>query len=150
MCVIFNAWWSWWNASAKSSSKLNKFLHCEANQLIQHIIVQDQDGQNNNTYIPSYFAHSIVSFKGISTFTYFYEWYVVFYLHSYLRCFRNLVSPRNFLSLIVITGRNKWFLSSLNIFGNSTVKIEAQTNFKNKRPLRCVICWINIKNSQYF
>ena len=26
----------------------NKFLHSEANQLIQHIIVQDQDGQNNN------------------------------------------------------------------------------------------------------
>ena len=28
--------------------KLNKFLHSEVNQLIQHIIVQDQDGQNNN------------------------------------------------------------------------------------------------------
>ena len=37
--------------SAKNSSKLNKFLHSEVNQLIQHIIVQDQDGQNNNTYL---------------------------------------------------------------------------------------------------
>ena len=27
---------------------LNKFLHSELNQLIQHIIEQDQDGQNNN------------------------------------------------------------------------------------------------------
>ena len=36
-------------ASARSSSKLNKFLHSEVNRLIQHIIVQDQDGQNNNT-----------------------------------------------------------------------------------------------------
>ena len=35
-------------ASAKNSSKLNKFLHSEVNQLIQQIIVQDQDGQNNN------------------------------------------------------------------------------------------------------
>ena len=35
-------------ASAKNSSKLNKFLHSEVNQLIQHMIVQDQDGQNNN------------------------------------------------------------------------------------------------------
>jgi hypothetical protein len=26
---------------------LNKFLHSEVNLLIQHIIVQDQDGQNN-------------------------------------------------------------------------------------------------------
>ena len=25
------------------------FLHSEVNLLIQHIIVQDQDGQNNNT-----------------------------------------------------------------------------------------------------
>ena len=31
----------------KNSSKLNKFLHSEVNQLIQHIIAQDQDGQNN-------------------------------------------------------------------------------------------------------
>ena len=37
-------------ASAKNSSKLNKFLHCEVNLLIQHIVVQDQDGQNNNTF----------------------------------------------------------------------------------------------------
>ena len=35
-------------ASAKNSSKL-KFLHSEVNLLIQHIIVQDQDGQNNNS-----------------------------------------------------------------------------------------------------
>ena len=34
-------------ASAKNSSKLNKFLHSEVNLLIQHIIEQDQDGQNN-------------------------------------------------------------------------------------------------------
>ena len=34
-------------ASAKNSSKLNKFLHSEVNLLIQHIIVQDQDRQNN-------------------------------------------------------------------------------------------------------
>ena len=34
-------------ASAKNSSKLNKFLHSEVNQIIQHIIVQDQDAQNN-------------------------------------------------------------------------------------------------------
>ena len=35
-------------ASIKKSSKLNKFLHSEVNLLIQHIAVQDQDGQNNN------------------------------------------------------------------------------------------------------
>ena len=35
-------------ASTKNSSKLNKFLHSEVNLLIQHVIVQDQDGQNNN------------------------------------------------------------------------------------------------------
>ena len=34
-------------ASAKNSSKLNKFLHSEVHLLIQHIIVQDQDGQTN-------------------------------------------------------------------------------------------------------
>ena len=38
-------------ASAKTSSKLNKFLHSEMNLLIQHIIVQDQDGQNNIIYM---------------------------------------------------------------------------------------------------
>ena len=38
-------------ASAKNSSKLNKFLHSEVNLLIQHIIVQYQDGQNNNKII---------------------------------------------------------------------------------------------------
>ena len=32
----------------KNSSKLNKFLQSEVNLLIQHIIVQDKDGQNNN------------------------------------------------------------------------------------------------------
>ena len=31
-----------------NSSKLNKFLRSEVNLLIQHIIVQDQYGQNNN------------------------------------------------------------------------------------------------------
>ena len=31
-----------------NSSKLNKFFYSEVNLLIQHIIVQDQDGQNNN------------------------------------------------------------------------------------------------------
>ena len=42
-------WCKWhWKASAKSSSKLSKFLHREVNLLIQHIIAQDQDGQNNN------------------------------------------------------------------------------------------------------
>ena len=46
-------------ACAKNSSKLNKFLHSEVNQLIQHIIVQDQDGQNNNVIIQSkHFAFS--------------------------------------------------------------------------------------------
>jgi hypothetical protein len=29
--------------------RIEKFLHSEVNQLMQHIIVQDQDGQNNNT-----------------------------------------------------------------------------------------------------
>ena len=47
--------WKWctWHrkASAKNSSKLNKFLHSVVNLLIQHIIVQDQDGQNNNTIL---------------------------------------------------------------------------------------------------
>ena len=36
-------------ASAKNSSKLNKFLHSEVNILIQYIIVLDKDGQNNNS-----------------------------------------------------------------------------------------------------
>ena len=36
---------------------LNKFLHSEVNQLIQHIIVQDQDGQNNN-------ANKLLSMSG--------------------------------------------------------------------------------------
>ena len=35
--------------AAKNSSKLNKFLHSEVNLLIQHIIVQDQDGKNNRS-----------------------------------------------------------------------------------------------------
>jgi hypothetical protein len=35
----------------KNSSKLYKFLHSEVNLLIQHITVQDQDGQNNNINI---------------------------------------------------------------------------------------------------
>ena len=29
---------------------MNKLFHSEVNLLIQHIIVQDQDGLNNNTY----------------------------------------------------------------------------------------------------
>ena len=41
-------------ASAKNSSKLNKFLHSEVNLLRQQIIVQDQDGQNNNIYLPEF------------------------------------------------------------------------------------------------
>ena len=36
-------------ASAKNSSKLSKFLQSEVNLSIQHIMVQDQDGQNSNT-----------------------------------------------------------------------------------------------------
>ena len=32
----------------KTQVSLTSFLHSEVNQLIQHIIVQDQDGQNNN------------------------------------------------------------------------------------------------------
>ena len=36
----------------KNSSKLNKFLHSEVNRIIQHIIVQNQDGQNNNILYP--------------------------------------------------------------------------------------------------
>ena len=38
-------------ASVKNSSKLNKFLQSEVNLLIQRIIVQDQDGPNNNIII---------------------------------------------------------------------------------------------------
>ena len=33
-----------------NSSKLNKFLHRELNLLMQHIIVHDQDEQNNNIH----------------------------------------------------------------------------------------------------
>ena len=55
MCIIFNAWdrqalemmHMAMKSFAKNSSKLNKFLHNEVNLLIQHIIVQDQDGQND-------------------------------------------------------------------------------------------------------
>ena len=53
--VLVRSCWKWctWHrkASAKNSSKLNKFLHSEVNQLIQHIIMQDHDGQNNNKII---------------------------------------------------------------------------------------------------
>ena len=38
----------------KNSSKLSKFLYNEVNLPIQHIIVQDQDGQNNNKLISKY------------------------------------------------------------------------------------------------
>ena len=30
---------------------LNKLLHSEVNLLIQHVIAEDQDGQNNNTVV---------------------------------------------------------------------------------------------------
>ena len=47
-CASFSKRCTWHRkVSAKNSSKLNKFLHSEVNILIQHIIVQDQDGQNN-------------------------------------------------------------------------------------------------------
>ena len=55
MFIIFNA---------KNSSKLNKFLQSEVNQLIQDIIVQDQDGENNNILIFATEAiPSIISFS---------------------------------------------------------------------------------------
>ena len=38
----------------QNSSKLNKFLHSEVNLLIQHIVVQDQEGENNNKQTNSY------------------------------------------------------------------------------------------------
>ena len=67
MCIIFKS-------SAKNSSKLNKFLHSEVNLLIQHIIVQDQDGQNNmfecfvksSTFKLTHFSTTtlLVSFNG--------------------------------------------------------------------------------------
>jgi hypothetical protein len=45
-------YWTWctWHrkASAKKSSKLNRFLLSEVN--LQHIIAQDQNEQNNNRY----------------------------------------------------------------------------------------------------
>ena len=53
MCIIFNALSIENDAHGieklllKNSSKLNKFLHSEVNLLIQHIIAQDQNGQNN-------------------------------------------------------------------------------------------------------
>ena len=41
--------WKWCTWHQKASAKnSNKFLHSEVNLLIQHIIVQDHDGQNNN------------------------------------------------------------------------------------------------------
>ena len=57
MCIIFNAWrtrtvkhrkWCTWHrkASAKTRVSLTRFLQSEVK--IIHIIVQDQDGQNNN------------------------------------------------------------------------------------------------------
>ena len=41
------------------NSKLNKFLHSEVNLLIQHIIVQDQDGQNMSLLIGIMHQHSL-------------------------------------------------------------------------------------------
>ena len=65
--------WKWctWHrkTSANNSSKLYKFLHSEVNLLIQHIIVQDQDGQHNiYRYFCSCFHESMgklytISFK---------------------------------------------------------------------------------------
>ena len=53
-------WFTWHRkASVKNSGKLNKFLHSEVNLSIQHIIVQDQDGQNN---IILFHARLVVSF----------------------------------------------------------------------------------------
>ena len=41
--------------------KLNNFLRSEVNLLIQHIIVQDQDGQNNN--IKKYVRKELIYYK---------------------------------------------------------------------------------------
>ena len=52
----------------KNSSKLNKFLHSEVNILIQHVIVQDQEEQNNITHLPQTFRLTlefILSNEGI-------------------------------------------------------------------------------------
>ena len=51
--IVMHWKWCTWHrkASAKNPSKLNKFLHSEVNLLIQHITVQDQDGQNKNIII---------------------------------------------------------------------------------------------------
>ena len=55
-------WCTWYRkTSAKNSSKLNKFLHSEVNLLIQHIIVQDQDGQNIFSFIIFSNAYFILS-----------------------------------------------------------------------------------------
>ena len=54
-------WYTWHRkASANNSSKLNKFLHSEVNLLIQHITVQDQDGQNN--IINFFYQSSVLTF----------------------------------------------------------------------------------------
>ena len=37
----------------ESSNEVNRFLHSEVNLLIQHFIVRDQDGQNNNKLFKS-------------------------------------------------------------------------------------------------
>ena len=39
----------------------SSFLHSEVNQIIQHIIVQNQDGQNNNTIISVALYHPTFS-----------------------------------------------------------------------------------------
>ena len=57
--------------SATNSSKLNKFLHNELNLLIQHIIVRDQDGQNNK--MKSYIARIISPLLILKMFEFYIE-----------------------------------------------------------------------------
>ena len=57
------------SGSAKNSNKSNKFLHNEGNLLIQHIIVQDQDGQNNNIKSHVLNTNGKVKLKNIITFS---------------------------------------------------------------------------------
>ena len=47
---------------------MNKFLHSEVNLLIQHIIVQDQDGETNNkTNIIEFKTQNRVKYKQYTT-----------------------------------------------------------------------------------
>ena len=70
--------------TSKNSSKLNKFLHSEANLLIQHIIVQDQDGQNNNIRVLVYISLLLVMPRQVLNIHLAYDMYV---LSSYHRSF---------------------------------------------------------------